>query len=142
MTKPEATTMTGEQRLKARSRKFWRYFALVCLVGALAGFGLGLSANAFEREAMPAIVPIGIALVIFAALVWFTFDYYRRIDEIDLMDNFWAHLIGLNIGAFAVLLWWVMSDIGLMRAPTGLEAVAIMAAVTVIAYTARKLGWR
>ena len=142
MTKSDAPALSGEERLKARRRKFWRYVGLALLAALVAGLAMGVAGSMFQHDAVPMWVPVVLAILTFIGMVWFTFDYYRRIDEIDLMDNFWAHLIGLNVGAFAVGFWWLMADIGLLRMPSALEAVGVIALVTVIAYGARKLGWR
>jgi hypothetical protein len=133
---------SGEARLKAKRNAFLRYFSLAMLAGFAAGIASGVAAAMVEDGSLPKGVLIALWAVTIGLFVWFSRDYFRRVDELDLLDNLWASTIGLY-GYIAVFgTWYLFHDVGI--APE-MDQIAIMLAtlaITTAAYIARKLGWR
>lgn len=134
--------LSGEQRNKKRKLAFWRYFALTLAGFAAVGFFAGYFQKMFERGDVPVAVPLTIAAAALLALIWFTWDFFQRIDELDLMDNLWAHLIGQYIAVFGFICWYFLGELGLTGYPTAIATIAMLAGGTFLAYGLRKLGWR
>lgn len=136
------TVPTGEERLRQRRRAWWRYLALAFAISLLAGFASGFLTGSYESGAVPLWLPVGVGVVVLALLAWFTRDYFRRIDELDLMDNLWAHLIGMYAAISLFAGWYFLADLGLAEHPAALPIVAAMLVFTMLAYGFRKLGIR
>ena len=142
MTDKIDTALSGEARERQRRRNFWRYFGLAMLASLFAGLVSGFASGAFLDGELPLWVPLLAGAIVLLGFVWFSFDYYRRIDELDLMDNLWANLIGIHIGVPVIGGWWFLSEIDLTRAPTGIEALFVFMASVGLAYGLRKLNFR
>lgn len=142
MTQPTDVAPSGEERLKQRRRKFWRYMTLAFVASAVIGFFSGFVVDAYEDGTVPLAVPLVLGVIALLALAWFTWDYFRRVDELDLMDNLWSHLIGIYGGMIVYAVWYFGHDLGLLIEPTALGVVIAFLGITLIAYGARKLGWR
>ncbi|GAA4037938.1 hypothetical protein [Parerythrobacter jejuensis] len=136
------TINSGESRLKERRRAFWKYLALAFAAFAVLGFFGGYFGAAFGKGDVPLLVPIGVGLITLIALAWFTWDFFKRIDELDLMDNLWAHLIGQYIALTVFLGWYFLGELGLTTYPTAVAVMLAMILGTFVAYGFRKLGWR
>ncbi|MGB7374666.1 hypothetical protein [Pontixanthobacter sp.] len=133
---------SGETKLKARRGKFWRYLAIAFLASFAAGIATGYLTGMFEDGALPMWVLFIVWALVFIGLAWFTRDYFRRIDELDLMDNLWSHLVGYYAAVLIFGLWYLLHDIGEVAEPAALPIILVMIVVTFIAYGARKLGFR
>ncbi len=133
---------SGEQRLKDHRRRFWRYVTIAFIASLLAGLGFGFVLGAHEDGNLPLWLPVSLGIVVLLALVWFTWDYFRRIDELDLMDNLWAHLIGLYGGLFVFGIWTFGHELKFFQEPTAIGIVLAMISIMFLAYGARKLGLR
>ncbi|GAB5347622.1 hypothetical protein [Alteriqipengyuania sp. 357] len=142
MTADENTTGSGEERLKVRRHRFIRYFVIAIALSALAGLLSGALSKFYEAGDVPLWVPVLACLTVVVGLVWATWDYFRRIDELDLMDNLWAHTIGLYGGIIAFGVWFFLADLGVAETPNALAIVAVALIVTFAAYGLRKLGLR
>lgn len=136
------TIPSGEERLKSRRRSFWRFLALGMIAALAAGFFSGYFTSSYEEGALPLWVPLLMLAVSVIGLIWFTRDYFRRVDELDLMDNLWAHLIGQYIAAIVFLIWYVVADLGLTSHPTAIAIVIVLLGGTFAVYGLRKLGLR
>ena len=136
------TGMSGEGRLKARRAQFYRYLALAFLGAALIGFASGLLVAQTESGAVLPWIMLAVAGVTALVFAWFTRDYFRRIDELDLMDNLWAHTTGLYGGMIVFALWFLLSELGLSGAPNAAGVVVSMLLITFATYGLRKLGLR
>ncbi|WP_340587665.1 hypothetical protein [Erythrobacter alti] len=142
MTDLSETQLSGESRLKARRRKFWRYFMIAMVMSAGAGMLSGIASSMYEDGELPLWVPVSATIVIIAGLSWFTWDYFRRIDEIDLQDNLWANTFGAYAGVITYLGWWFFADLGLVTQPTALGIILVMFVTTMAVYGLRKLNFR
>ncbi|KLI63916.1 hypothetical protein [Aurantiacibacter marinus] len=134
--------LSGEARLAARRRKFWLYFTLAMLVSVTAGFASGLASKLYQNGTIPLWLPIAAIVAVVAGMIWATWQYFRRIDEIDLMDNLWAHTIGLYAGVLAYLAWFLLADMEIVRTPSAMAIVFFALLSTGIAYGLRKLNFR
>ena len=142
MTNTDEAKLSGEARLKTRRRKFFRYFTIAMIVAAAAGLLSGLATSMYEDGALPIWVPILATIVVVAGFVWFSWDYFKRIDEIDLQDNLWANTIGMYVGVITFAAWWFVADLGLVDTPPAIAIVGIMFAATMVVYGLRKLNFR
>lgn len=142
MTGSKIDNMTGEERLKNRRRKWWRYTMMVLIAMAALGFLTGRVASAYDAGALPLWVPIVAIVATALAVAWSCLDFFRRADEVDLIDNLWSHVIGMYGGFIVFIVWYPLADLGLISHPTGLWMLGIMLLITYIVYGARKLGLR
>ena len=140
--KPNEPKLSGEQRLKAGRRRFFRYFTIALVLSALAGLLSGTLSSFYEKDIVPVWVPIVVCGLVALGVAWGTYDYFKRVDELDLMDNLWAHTIGLYGGIIAFGVWFFLADLGLAETPSALGIVVISLIVTFAAYGVRKLGLR
>ena len=142
MTQSPEPMLTGEQRLKERRRKYLRYITIALLLGFFAGVFSGWLVGAYENGEIGLWLPLTATAASIIAIVWFTYDYFQRVDELDLMDNLWSHLIGLYGGVITYAAWFLLADLSLTPEPTAIGVVAALLGFTFLAYGARKLGWR
>lgn len=142
MTDAIDTALSGEARLKAQRNRFWSFCAAGLAVAVAVGFGTGWVSDLFLQGKLPGwsmYLAWGLALTSFA---WFTRIYFRRVDELDLLDNLWACMIGFYFYAIAMPSWWLFASLGL--APEVNHIMIYLAAfvITFAAYGFRKLGLR
>ena len=133
---------SGETRLKAKRNAFFRYFALAVLAGFVAGMMSGVAAALVEDGILPTSVLIALWAATVALFVWFCRDYFRRIDELDLLDNLWASTIGLYGYVVVFGTWYLFHQVGIAPEIDQIAVMLATLAITTAAYIARKLGWR
>lgn len=136
------TPLSGEARLKAKRNAFFRYFGLAMLAGFIGGMMSGVAAGMVEEGILPIGVLIALWGVTVALFVWFCGDYFRRVDELDLLDNLWASTIGLYGYVVVFGSWYLFHQVGIAPAPDQIAIMLATLAITTAAYVARKLGWR
>ena len=136
------TSLSGEARLKAKRNAFFRYFGLALLAGFIVGMISGVAAAMVEYGSLPKSVLIGLWTGSMVLFVWFCRDYFRRIDELDLMDNLWASTIGLYGYVMVFGTWYLFHEIGMAPPIDQIAVMLATLAITTAAYIARKLGWR
>ena len=131
-----------QTRFKARRMRLARYVLFGFLVAVALGMGTGFVGTMVTDGAMPAAMLGGIWTLVLAASIWFSRDYFRKVDELDLLDNLWASTIALYAFFGAAATWFVFHDAGLAPSPS-YEAFGIFTfTILLMAYGARKLGWR
>ncbi|MBB3032941.1 hypothetical protein [Alteriqipengyuania lutimaris] len=133
---------TGEARLKKRRNRFYRYVALALLGSLIAGMAGGVMGGLYEDGEAPVWVPLLACAILAIGLIWFTRDYFKRVDELDLMDNLWAHLCGVYGGMIVFGIWYFLANIGLVPFPSALAIVSVMIFIICAVYGLRKLGLR
>lgn len=141
MTKPDYET-SGEQRHKSRRSAFFRYVAIAFAVALVAGAVTGVGASMVKVGDLPLGVLIAIWFVVTIAFIWFSRDYFRKVDELDLSDNLWACTIGLYGNMIAYGTWWFFNHAGALTEPDAGAIFWITFALTAVAYFARRLGLR
>lgn len=135
-------TNVGEARARARRNAFYRYLALVFLIALLVGLVSGVLLAGGSNGDIPRWVSLLTIGVVAAGFAWFTRDYFKRVDELDLMDNLWAHLVGFYGGLIVTGVWVFVAQLGLAEMPGALAVVLSMTLLTFVAYGLRKLGLR
>lgn len=133
---------TGEQRLKSRRNKLIRYIVLAFVISAFAGAVIGMSSEWFKDGLIPFWLLIVGWVAIVLAFAWFTRDYYRRIDELDLADNLWANTVALYFYFIVLFTWYFFHEADLTGEPQHYVIAVATFAVLVLAYGIRKLGFR
>jgi hypothetical protein len=73
---------------------------------------------------------------------WFTRDYLRRVDELDLLDNLWAALFGFFFYFTAFPLWNSLATFDLAPAVDNWLLWTATTIVMFAAYCLRKMGLR
>jgi hypothetical protein len=134
--------LSGEARLKAKRNAFLRYFGLIMVAGFVAGMMSGVAAAMVEDGSLPKGVLIALWTVTVGLFVWFCRDYFRRIDELDLLDNLWASTIGLYGYVVVFGTWYLFHQVGIAPEIDQIAVMLATLAITTAAYLARKLGWR
>jgi hypothetical protein len=142
MTKPDEATLSGETRLKARTRKFWAFCALGFALSLVIGFFTGTAGALYEEGTLPGWSIFALWAVAMAGFGWFTLEYFRRVDELDLMDNLWAAIIAFYFYVVVAPSWWMFHDLGLLGEPDQILIYFATVIVMFIAYGLRKLGLR
>lgn len=139
---PAATATSGEQRLRARQRAFIRYCAIALVAAFGAGIGSGYIGGLVADGRLPVWL-IYITSALFAiGFAWFTRDYLKRIDELDLMDNLWAALFGFFFYFTAFPIW---NSLAAFELAPAVDNWLLWIATTIVmfaAYCLRKLGLR
>lgn len=135
--------LSGEERYSKRRRAFWRYLIITLVAFMVAAFFSGFIQRSYRDGDVSLWVPMLAGAALLVAMIWFTWDFFRRVDELDLMDNLWAHLIGQYGAVFGFMGWYFLADLGLLASyPTAISVIIIMLVTTFLAYGARKLGFR
>ncbi|MEP3051333.1 MAG: hypothetical protein ABJP48_09540 [Erythrobacter sp.] len=133
---------SGEEMLKSKRRSFWRYIALSMVLAMFAGLIGGVLNQLYLHGDVPLFIPLAAIAVVAIGFLWFSFDYFRRVDELDLQDNLWSHMVGFYGGLAFFGVWFFCADLGLADQPTALPVLAVMLVVTFITYLLRKMGLR
>lgn len=136
------TPPSGEARLKVRRMRLIRYVMLALILGFGLGMGTGAVGRMVSDGVIPALALAGLWAIVLAGSIWFSRDYFRRIDELDLMDNLWASTVALYAFFGAAVSWFVFHDAGLAPSPSYEMLGLFTFTILLIAYGARKMGWR
>ena len=134
--------LSGEARLKAKRNAFLRYFGLAMLAGFVGGMMSGVAAAMVEDGSLPKGVLIALWTATVGLFVWFCRDYFRRVDELDLLDNLWASTIGLYGYVVVFGTWYLFHQVGIAPEIDQIAVMLATLAIATVAYIARKLGWR
>lgn len=140
--KPVARNVTGEERLRIRQRSFFRYCAIAFVAALLVGVATGYLGVLIEDGELPVWLVYVTSALLVGGFVWFTRDYLRRIDELDLMDNLWACMIGFFFYYVTFPVWNSLASFDL--APP-VDNWVLWIGTTIVmfaAYALRKLGFR
>ena len=142
MTDTDMMAGSGEGRLKQKQRRFWRFTLGGALVAALLGFATGWLFDWFAASAVSPLWLIPVLGVMMAVFLWFSIEYFRRVDELDWMDNLWAAHVGLYAYFMVTFGWYFLFEGGLVREPEVMPIMLIVCIATAGSYFLRKLGWR
>jgi len=133
---------SGEARLKARRNKFWTFVLAASVVAAIAGFASGFLIALIEDGSVPRFAAIPILVIAASGFVWFSYRYYKKVDELDLADNLWANTFGIYFFIITPAGWQILNHAGL-TGPPDLWTIWIGGILFAgIAYGIRKLGFR
>ncbi|MEI7571863.1 MAG: hypothetical protein WCJ52_01930 [Phenylobacterium sp.] len=143
MTSPETnstSSLSGEARLRQRSRRIRNVWIAALSVGFLGGMAFAL-ADGGALPLSPAIFWTLLALVaggVVAVNVWFI----RRVDELEVMDNLWASFVGVIAHILIGAGWVAVAARGYAPAPDVLAVLMATLVVTLLAYFGLKLRRR
>ena len=135
-------TLSGEQQLRRKRRKFYTYVALAIVAAFVAGIASGAVGALASRGVLPAWLVWGLWVVMTVIFVWFSRDYFRRIDELDLLDNLWASTIGFYVYVVLFGSWYFFADLGLAPPMNHFIIFFVSFGALSLAYLARRLGFR
>ncbi|WP_370176969.1 hypothetical protein [Alteriqipengyuania sp.] len=138
----ESVETSGEERLKSRRKRFWRYLGIAMVGAILAGLVSGTMTSLAENDFLPRWAALIAVAVVAVGFAYFTRDYFRRIDELDLMDNLWAHLTGLYGGLIVFAVWYFLAQLEYSGEPSAFAIIVAMMLITGASYGLRKLGLR
>ncbi|MFB0611463.1 hypothetical protein [Aurantiacibacter poecillastricola] len=133
---------SGEARLKSRRARFYRFCALGFAGGIVTGFATGFASDLYAEGVVPTWVLYLFWALALAGFAWFTVEYFRRVDELDVMDNLWASLVALYFYLVALPSWWLFHDMELVPEVNHVAIYLATAAAYFIIYGVRKLGLR
>jgi hypothetical protein len=106
------------------------------------GFVSGYTVDLVATGTLPPFTVYAFLALGLAGFCWFSYDYFRRVDELDLADNLWASLFGLYFYICALPCWTFLYDAQLAPEPNNWAIYIATFAFTFIVYSIRKLGWR
>ena len=131
--------LTGEQKLSRRRRGFWTYIGLAMVIAFGVGIVGGIASAMAISDVLSPWAVYALWAVIVAGFAWFTRDYFRRIDELDLLDNLWANTFGFYAYFIVAGSWLMFHSLGLAPRPDSLIILIASLAVLTLSYGARKL---
>ena len=135
-------TLSGEARLKSRRNSLWRFCAIGTGIAAGVGLVTGYAGGLYEDGTVPAWTLFAAWVVAVASFAWFTWEYFRRVDELDVLDNLWCCLFALYFYMVAYPSWWLFHDLGLAPEINHMAIYVATLCLGGIVYCARKLGLR
>jgi hypothetical protein len=143
MTSPEpnSTALSGEARLRQRSRRIRNIWIGALGFAFIAGAGFGLAEGSGTLQLSPLVFWLFLAALaagVVAVNVWFM----RGVDEVEVMDNLWAGFAGLNAHIVIGAGWIAAASRGFAPAPNVPGVMAATLVVTLLAYGALKLRRR
>ena len=140
MTNTNSAKLSGEEKLRAKRRRFIRYVALTCLAFAVGGLVVGFASAAAEDAAIPPWILLPLIAASLVGFVVFSRNYFRRVDEVDLLDNLWASLIGMYFYIVAFPLWTLLDRVGYIGPPDHWLIWGATLALSMTAYLYRKFS--
>ena len=144
MTSPEPPSpkvLTGEARLRQRSRRIRNIWITTLGAGLLFGVAVGVADKRFGAELPPlAFWAMMAALVVMTVVinVW----YLQGVDEVEVQDNLWAAFAGLNAHTLIGVGWYSAAARGLAPTPDVLAVLLATFIITLLAYAGLKLRRR
>ena len=144
MTSPETPSpqvLTGEARLRQRSRRIRNIWITTLGAGLLFGVAVGVADKRFGAELPPlAFWTMMAALVVMTVVI--TVWYLRGVDEVEVQDNLWAAYAGLSAHIPIAAGWHAAAARGLAPEPDVLSVLMATIIITIIAYFGLKLRRR
>jgi Kef-type K+ transport system membrane component KefB len=138
-------TGVGERLHDERRRKFWKLVSALAAAGAIGGFVFGFAVGYTEAGDHPLSPTLRLAataavLLSVAGGAYFSWRFFRTVDEVEVVDNLWGSLIGFYVYAFLFPAWWALHWLEAAPEPNDwiIFAAAIVSATA--AYGVRK--WR
>ncbi|RIV88817.1 hypothetical protein [Aurantiacibacter zhengii] len=135
-------TFSGEARLKSRRNSLWRFCAIGTGIAAGVGLVAGYAGGLYADGTLPAWALFATWVVAVMSFAWFSWEYFRRVDELDMLDNLWCCLFGLYFYIVAFPSWWLFHDLGLAPEINHVAIYLATLGIGAVVYIARKLGLR
>jgi hypothetical protein len=133
----------GERLHAQRRKRFWSIMASLVVVGLLAGFLSGFASGFMDARggqghpALTIVGAIGVVLLSFAA-AYGSWLFFVSVDEVEVMDNLWASLIGFYAYAIAFPAWWALWKIRAVDEPNHWLIYGFAMLIATAAYGYRK----
>lgn len=131
----------GERLHAQRRRRFWTILAWLFVIGLAAGFLSGFAAGFIDGsrgEGSLGLMIFGSAGVVLLAIAaaYGSWRFFTSVDEVEVLDNLWASLIGFYAYAILFPSWWLLSRIQLTTEPDQwvIFGVAMLTATAAYAY--------
>ena len=139
------TAGEGERLEAARRRKFWGLMIALAVLGAVSGFLVGVAGGYADAVGAPVsstmrMTTAAAIIVGVAAAAFFSWRFFRIVDEVELADNLWGSLIGFYVYAFLFPTWWMLHWLRIAPEPNdwAIFTAALVSAAAVYGY--RKLA--
>ncbi len=137
-------TLGEGERLEAQRRKrFWKIPGGLALIGGVGGFVSGFVAGYADGSGsqLPEwlLTAAAVALVLIAiGAAYGSYRFFVSVDEVEVVDNLWASLIGFYAYALLFPTWSLIAQLDRVPEPDqwAIFAVAVIAATA--AYALRK----
>ena len=133
---------SGETRHRKHKNAYWTFVGLGIVAALVAGLASGTISAQVEQGLLPDWAIFGILTVTAILFVWFSFKFYTKVDELDLMDNLWGNTFGLYAYVIVLTGWMALHQAGVAGPPVQWLILMVTIAVALIAYTARRIGLR
>jgi hypothetical protein len=133
----------GERLHAKRRKRFWAMLGWLTLAGFLTGMLTGFMMALGDRADAPlspalAIAASGAVVLAAAAIVVGSWRFFASVDEVEVVDNLWASLIGFYAYAIIFPAWWLLARLRLLPAPDQWIVFAAVIAIATAAYAWRK----
>ncbi|KLE35501.1 hypothetical protein [Aurantiacibacter luteus] len=136
------SSLSGEERLKQRRSRFYRYSALGIAVAVLFGMVSGYTRRWYESGLLPGAAIVAMWALGLGAFGFYVAGYLRRLDEVDMADNLWAAYWGFHFYMVAYPTWYFFATVGMMPDPNQQIIWFTTMLVMLVGYVTRKLGLR
>ena len=135
------------ERLHAQQRKrFWRLMGGLMLVGFATGLATSIASHAgTDGSDLPLWAKaLGTAAVALVALVvtFGSWRFFAKVDEVEVLDNLWASLVGFYAYGTLFPCWWVLWRLRIAPAPDQMVIFGVVIVVACAAYGIRKWNAR
>lgn len=129
--------------LHARHRaRFWKLIGALGLVGIVGGIVGGYVRSHEGADTVGTGIGVaGVALAV-ALMVYGTWKFFRTVDEVEVVDNLWASLIGFYVYAIMLPAWWALDKLGVAPEPNHWAIYATTITIAGFAYFYRKFASR
>ena len=143
MTDPlKETSISGEEKLRARNTKISLYAILMAAAGLSSAVLAAEAVKLVVDGTLPIAALYAVLAVMLGIFIWLTVEYFRRVEELDLLDNLWANTFGFYTILACAVGWAFINQAGAAPPPNGFVLIAVGAIGSVAGYIIRKLGWR
>lgn len=142
MTKHDDAKISGSQRLRIRNRHNLIAYTIGALIVILLASWSGYIGELIDTAAFGPWLAASAWIAGIALFVLLGVRYYRRADELIILDNIWAGAAAFLAYATLFPSWLLFYDLGLSGEPDRVIIYIVVMTVAVLAYGARKLGWR
>lgn len=131
----------GERLHAERRKRFWLAIVGLALIGLIAGFVSGFAEGRGTDLPPWALTVVGGTVILTAILAAYgSWRFFVSVDELEVLDNLWASLIGFFAYVFLFPSWWMLHQLGKAPEPDDWVILQVSLVTTIVAYAVRK--WR
>ncbi|APE28716.1 hypothetical protein BMF35_a1887 [Aurantiacibacter gangjinensis] len=122
--------------------RYLRFCAIGYAIAAAVGVASGFLSDQFESGAIAGWVIVALWVLAVAGFAWFSVEYFRRVDELEIAHQLWAGTIALYVYLFGAPSIWFFEDIGLLIGVPHYAIYLVTGATFILVYGWRRLGLR